>query len=150
MAKLTDLQREQWAVDGFIQLEGALSPEEVKLFSEEIDRIRLIPGYEPGRAKNRPLGHYEWVDQANPDMSSFMDRRDLLPYHQAFIDLIDRPNVFDLIVDIMGPYLQFSMSQAIVRGGNDGFPGYTHTDGGQGQRLVRVTETSAPIAMKAS
>ena len=41
------------------------------------------------------------------------------------------------------------MSQAIVRGGNDGFPGYTHTDGGQGQRLVRVTETSAPIAMKA-
>jgi len=41
------------------------------------------------------------------------------------------------------------MSQAIVRGGKDGFPGYTHTDGGQGQRLVRVTETSAPIAMKA-
>ena len=44
-----------------------------------------------------------------------MDRRDLLTYHQAFIDLIDRPRVFDLILDLMGPYIQFSMSQAIVR-----------------------------------
>jgi hypothetical protein len=32
-----------------------------------------------------------------------MDRRDLLTYHQAFIDLIDRPRVFDLILDLMGP-----------------------------------------------
>ncbi|HIB57321.1 MAG TPA: hypothetical protein EYO53_10155 [Alphaproteobacteria bacterium] len=148
MSTLTDLQREQWAVDGFLQMEGALSPEEVEFFSDQIDRIRMLPGYEPSR-ETRPLGHYDWVDHANPDMGSFMDRRDLLPYHQAFIDLIDRPNVFDLIVDIMGPYLQFSMSQAIVRGGKDGFPGYTHTDGGEGQRLIRVTETSAPIAMKA-
>ena len=127
MEKLTDLQREQWAVDGFIQLEGALSPDEVEFFSDQIDRIRMLPGYEPSRG-TRPLGHYDWVEHANPDMGSFMDRRDLLPYHQAFIDLIDRSNVFDLIVDIMGPYLQFSMSQAIVRGGKDGFPGYTHTD----------------------
>ena len=32
MSTLTDLQREQWAVDGFLQMEGALSPEEVKFF----------------------------------------------------------------------------------------------------------------------
>ena len=148
MAKLTAVQREQWTVDGFIQLDGALSSEEVKFLSEQIDRIRMLPGYEPSRDK-APLGHYAWVEHANPDINSFMDRRDLLPYHQTFIDLIDRPNVFDLFVDIMGPFLQFSMSQAIVRGGKDGFPGYTHTDGGEGQRLVRVTETSAPIAVKA-
>ena len=147
MAQLTGLQREQWSVDGYITLEGALSPEEVEFFSDEVDRIRMLPGYEPGGGEV-PRGHYAWVDHANPEPDSFMDRRDLLPYHQAFIDLIDRPNVFDLIVDIMGPDLQFSMSQAIVRGGKDGFPGYTHTDGGPGQRRVRVTETSAPIAVK--
>ena len=77
-----------------------------------------------------------------------MDRRDILPYNQAFIDLIDKEK-FDLIVDIMGPNIIFSMSQAIVRGSGDGFPGYIHTDGGEGQREIRVTETSRPIAVKA-
>ncbi len=32
-----------------------------------------------------------------------MDRRELLTYGQAFIDLIDRMPVFDYIVDLMGP-----------------------------------------------
>jgi hypothetical protein len=148
MQKLTDLQRELWAVDGYLQLEGALSPQEVEFFSDQIDQVRARPGYEPA-PQELPRGHYKWVDHADPDPTSFMDRRDLLPYHQAFIDLIDRPNVFDLVVDLMGPYIQFSMSQAIVRAANDGFPGYTHTDGGEGQRRIRVTETSRPLAVKA-
>ena len=145
---LTDLQREQWAVSGYLQLEGALSPDEVRFFSDETDRIRNLPGYEPLHGK-MPLGHYAWVEHANPDPGAFMDRRDLLPYHQAFIDLIDRPGIFDLVLDVMGPYIQFSMSQAIVRASGDGFPGYTHTDGGEAQRHIRVTETSCPIAVKA-
>ena len=147
MHSLTEPQREQWAVDGYLQLEGVLSPEEVDFFCREIDRLRALPGYEPA-PDALPRGHYAWVDHADPDPAAFMDRRDLLPYHQAFIDLVDRPGVFDLIVDIMGPYLQFSMSQAIVRASGDGFPGYTHTDGGEGQRRIRVTETSWPLAMK--
>ena len=49
----------------------------------------------------------------------------------------------------MGPYLAFSMSQAIVRPSTEKFPGYTHTDGGEGLRRIRVTETSRPLAMKA-
>lgn len=145
---LTDLQREQWAVDGYLQIEGALSAEEVAFFADEIDRVRTLPGYEP-KPDEMPLGHYAWVDHGDPDPASFMDRRDLLPYHQAFIDLIDRPGIFDLVLDIMGPYIQFSMSQAIVRGSGDGFKGYTHTDGGEAQRRIRVTETSRPLAMKA-
>ena len=48
----------------------------------------------------------------------------------------------------MGPYLAFSMSQAIVRP-SDNFPGYTHTDGGEGLAQIRVTETSRALAMKA-
>jgi ectoine hydroxylase-related dioxygenase (phytanoyl-CoA dioxygenase family) len=31
----------------------------------------------------------------------------------------------------------------------DAFGGYTHTDGGEGLREIRVTETSRPLAMKA-
>jgi len=42
-----------------------------------------------------------------------------------------------------------SMTQAIVRPSTDTFPGYTHTDGGEGLREIRVSETSPPLAMKA-
>jgi hypothetical protein len=144
---LTDLQREQWAVDGYLQLEGALSPAEVEFFSDLLDNtVRTQPGYEPA-ATELQRGHYAWkLPDQNKD--GFMDRRDLLPYHQAFIDLIDRPGIFDLILDLMGPYIQFSMSQAIIRASTDTFPGYIHTDGGEAQKTIRVTETSRPLAVK--
>ena len=98
---LTEAQREQWAVDGYLQLEGALSPPEVEFFSKLLDDVRGKQGYEPAPGK-LPRGHYAWK-LPDQNLDAFMDRRDLLPYHQAFIDLIDRPRVFDLILDLMGP-----------------------------------------------
>lgn len=147
MEKLSDAQRVQWGTDGYLHLEGVLSPQEVELFSEQLDRVRANPGYEPS---DLPRGHYGWLPHA-ADLATdgFMDRRDLLGYDPCFIDLIDRPNVFDLIVDIMGPYILLSMSQAIVRPSTNTFAGYTHTDGGEALRHIRVTESSRPIAAKA-
>lgn len=147
MEILDDVQRERWATDGYLHLRGVLSPDEVTFFSDELDRVRLLPGYEPGQAQ---LGHYEWMETSKSvDTEGFMDRRDLLNYGQHFIDLIDRPGLFDLLVDIMGPHIMLSMTQAIVRPSTDGFAGYTHTDGGEGLREIRVSETSPPLAMKA-
>ena len=120
MQQLTEEQRNQWAVDGYLCIEGALKSDEVEFFSSEIDRFRKLPGWEP-LSGMLPRGHYGWVEKcADQDPEAFMDRRDILPYNQAFIDLIDKENVFDLIVDIMGPNIIFSMSQAIVRGSGDG------------------------------
>ena len=147
MRKLTDAQRRQWASDGYFILEGALAPSEVALYTREVDALREKPGWEP---MSKPLGHYGWVESAiNADTEAFMDRRDLIGYHEAFIDLIDYAPVFDLVVDIMGPYICLSMTQAIVRASGDGFQGYTHTDGGEALRRLRVAESSRPIAMKA-
>ena len=147
MKKLTEQQRSDWAINGFIRLEGALSADEVAFFGDQIDGMRAKPGWEPS---DLPIGHYGWVEKNESlDPEAFMDRRDILPYHQAFIDMIDRPDVFDLIVDIMGPHILLSMSQAIVRAPNPKFPGFTHTDGGEALRRIRVTETSRPLAMKA-
>lgn len=147
MDVLTEEQRRQWAVDGYLHLEGALDPATVELYSDELDRIRLVPGWEPSKVAK---GHYGFVDHAQDTaLDGFMDRRDLLPYGKNFIDLIDYSPVFDLIVDIMGPHLLLSMTQAIVRPSTEKFPGYTHTDGGEALREIRVTETSRPLAMKA-
>lgn len=149
MQKLTQAQREQWAIDGYIRVEQALSPDQVTFFDAELDRVRQLPGWEPN--PDGPLGHYAWLDHAiDRDPEGFMDRRVLLHYDQSFLDLMDAAPVFDLVADIMGPYVVLSMSQAIVRPVNPKWPGYTHTDGGEALRRIRVTETSLPLAMKAS
>ena len=150
MQKVTSEQRHQWQTDGYLHLEQILGPEEVDFFSSEMDRIRHVPGFEPDRAPDLPIGHYAWMDHTQDlDPDGFMDRRDLLSFHKSFIDLIDRPPVFDYIVDIMGPNILLSMTQAVVRPSTERFPGYTHTDGGESLRLFRVGEDSPPIAMKA-
>lgn len=146
MHTLSDAQRTRWSTDGYLHLEGVLSAQEVDFFSAQLDSVRAQPGYEPS---DLPRGHYGWLPHAaDLNNDGFMDRRDLLGYDQSFIELIDRPNVFDLIVDIMGPYILLSMTQAIVRPSTETFPGYTHTDGGEALRYIRVTESSRPIAVK--
>jgi hypothetical protein len=146
---LTEKQRAQWAIDGYIHLEKVFSPDEVDFYSDQIDQMRVQPGWEPNPAE-LPRGHYGRVKQsADADPESFMDRRDILPYHDKFLSLIDHSPVFDLVVDIMGPHISLSMSQAIVRAPTPEFAGFTHTDGGEALRRIRVTETSRPIAMKA-
>ncbi len=147
---LTEEQRTQWNEEGYLLLRGVLNSDEVELFSSEIDRIRRTPGYEPIFDESMPIGHYGWLPHANSlDNDGFMDRRDLVPYGQHFIDLIDRENMFDLVVDIMGPYILLSMTQAIVRPPSPKFPGYTHTDGGEALRRIRVDPDSPPLALKA-
>ena len=150
MNTLTEQQWRQWRIDGYLHLEGALSADQAQHFSDEMDRIRALPGFEPDPDPDLPIGHYAWLDHARDlDPAGFMDRRDLLSYQQSFIDLIDHAPVFDYIVDLMGTNIMLSMTQAITRPSTDKFPGYTHTDGGESLRLTRVQETSPPIAMKA-
>jgi len=150
LEKLTEQQRTSWNVDGYLKLEQVFNSDEVSFFNDELDRIRQEPGWEPVRDPKMPIGHYGWLPHAD-DVSAegFMDRRDLLPYGKSFVDLVYHTLVFDLVVDIMGPNILLSMTQAIVRASRDKFPGYTHTDGGEGLRQIRVTETSLPLAIKA-
>jgi hypothetical protein len=100
MQKLADEQRRRFQSDGYLHLEQVLNTDEAAFFRNEIDRIRQIPGYEPDKNSEMPRGHYAWMDHA-PDLDSegFMDRRELLIYGQAFIDLVDRAPVFDYVVE---------------------------------------------------
>jgi len=148
--KLSAAQLEQWHTDGYLHLESVLTQSEVKHFLQEMDRIRALPGYEPDNDPELPMGHYKWLESAKDlDTNGFMDRRDLLIYSPAFIDLMDQAPIFDYILQIMGPNIMLSMTQAIVRNATDKFPGYTHTDGGESLRRIQVTENSPPIAVKA-
>lgn len=150
MHTLTEAQRLLWETDGYLHLEGVFDAEKVQFFSNELDRIRALPGYEPDKNPELPIGHYAWLDHAEDlDPGGFMDRRELLTYGQEFIDLVDASPVFDYIVELMGTNIMLSMTQAIVRKPTEQFPGYTHTDGGESLRTVRVQPGSPPIALKA-
>ena len=150
MLQLSESEQKLWDTDGYLHLKQVFDPDEVNFFISEMDRIRQIPGFEPDPNPELPTGHYAWQDHARDlDPNGFMDRRDLLPFNQAFIDLIDRAPIFDYVVDLMGPNILFSMSQAICRAPGSDFPGYTHTDGGESLRMVRLAPGSPPIAMKA-
>ena len=61
MRTLTEAQRIQWETDGYIVLEGALNPEEVEFFSNELDEVRQKPGFEP-RPGELPPGHPDLHD----------------------------------------------------------------------------------------
>ena len=129
---LSDTQQGQWACDGYLLLKDVLPKTMVTRLIRRLDRLHRRETRGAPDAKVRPG----------------MDRRNILPDSQAFIDLIDHPAIFGLVVDLMGPYLQLSMAEAIVRPPNPDDKGYIHTDGGQALRHIRVSETSWPLQLK--
>ena len=130
--KLTQSERDRWAIDGYLLMKGVVTKTVVKRLSSELDRL-----------------HRKHVVR-NPEVpnSSGLDRRNILPDSPVFLELIDHPGTFQTVLDLMGPNIQLSMAEAIVRPPNPDFKGYIHTDGGQALKRIRVTETSWPIQLK--
>jgi hypothetical protein len=129
--KLTDEQKRKWAIDGYLVLKGALSPTEVKRYRREVDRLyRRVP-QEKGKKPKRGLDTYFAIEDS-----------------EVLMELIDHPATFDLVVDLMGPNIQISMAEVMVRPPDPNATGYIHTDGGQALRRIRVTETSYPLQTK--
>ena len=129
---LTEEPRQQWAIDGYLLLPGLPSNTEVSTLTGELDRL------------------YRKHVLRNPDAKreNGMDRRNLLPDSDIFIQMMDHPPVFDLVLDLTGPYIQLSMAEALVRAPNPAYKGFIHTDGGPGMRRIRVTESSWPLQIK--
>ena len=85
MKKLTEQQRSDWAINGYICVEQALSAEEVDFFSDQIDQMRAKPGWEPS---DLPVGHYGWVEKSEDLFfllrSPGADEHGKLSAHQVF------------------------------------------------------------------
>jgi hypothetical protein len=130
--KLSEEQKRQWAIDGYFVLKGALSQAEVARLTKEVDRL-----------------HRKHVLQnKDADPKKGLDRRNVMEDSDIFVELIDHPATFDLVVELLGPYIQLSMSEVIIRPPNPDFKGYIHTDGGPAMQRIRVTETSWPLQLK--
>ena len=129
---LTNKQKSQWAIDGYVVLEGLLTPTEVGEITGHVDGL-----FEDHLARNPDADPKAgWTTVTRSRFASLL------------IDMIDNPRVFDIVLDLLGPYIQLSMAEVMVRPPNPDFAGFIHTDGGQALRRIRVTETSLPLQLK--
>jgi hypothetical protein len=126
---LTEEQQVAWTSDGYIVLRKALTPAKVLKLKREVERMYR-------RTKRQLSG------------KKGMDVRNILPESQTFIDLIDPKETFGAVLDLVGPYIQLSMAQALVRVPDPKGAGYVHADGGQAMTQIRVTESSLPLQIK--
>ena len=128
--KLTEEQLDSWNRDGYLVLKNALTRKDVSKLRSDVYRL------------------YRKVSRKNGKPSKGLDKRDILADSSRFIRLIDHRSTFGIVRQLMGPWIQLSMAQALVRVPGPSNPGYVHTDGGQALIRIRVTETSAPLQIK--
>ena len=84
---LSPEQRRQWATDGYLLLNGILGKKELAQFGRVVDRLYRRHA-RPGKKTN---------------LKKSLDRRNVLGDDDLFIELMDHPATFDLVLDILGP-----------------------------------------------
>ncbi len=129
---LTPEQRRQLAIDGYLHLKGVLGKKELTQSCHIVDRLYRL--HAPPDEKTK--------------LKKTLDRRNILGDDDRLIQFMDHPSTFDLVLDILGPNIQLSMAEMVVRQPDPRFKGYIHTDGGQAMKQIRVTETSLPLQIK--
>ena len=131
MGILTKDQRKQWKTEGYLVLKGALSPKEVQGLTATVDEMDA-----------------EFRKGENVTADSLFDKRNVMEDNDIFVDLMDHPVTLPIVRELIGDYIQLSMSEVIIRPPNPKDQGYLHTDGGQAMRSIRVSRSSSPLQIK--
>lgn len=131
MEILSNDQKQHWQEQGYLVLKGVLSAEEVQTLTATVDEMDA-----------------EFRQQEHVTTDSVFDRRNVMEDNDIFVNLMDHPVTFPIVLELLGTYIQLSMSEVIVRPPNLKDKGYLHTDGGQAMRGIRVSDTSWPLQLK--
>ena len=123
MGILSREQRKQWKTEGYLVLKGVLSPDEVHALLATVDDMDAA--FRKGE---------------NVTADSLFDKRNVMEDNDIFVDLMDHPATFPIVRELIGDFIQLSMSEVIVRPPNPKDQGYLHTDGGQAMRTIRVSQ----------
>ncbi|MFT5369864.1 MAG: hypothetical protein ACI8V2_004842 [Candidatus Latescibacterota bacterium] len=134
MNRLTKSMEQQWMDNGYLHLKNVIPKDEAAGCLEAANEV--IARYEKDKPQVRDKGVYTIIQALE---------------HTGGIDgLMDHPNLFGIILDLMGPYLQIMGSQIYVRYPNDtgeNLSGW-HTDAGRSLAQIRVTPDSLPLNFK--
>ena len=140
---LTEEQKNQWEKDGCLVLKGVLSAEAIEKLTTVVDQMdeehrqQLLSENSQGGSDVKP---YTGLNKLN-----------IIEDSDIFIELIDHPTTFPVVLELLGPYIQLSMSQAMIRPPhpeNKGLAHALHPDGGQAMQRIRVDKNSLPLQIK--
>ena len=129
---ISQAQHDQFRRDGYLLFPGVLPQTEVDRLGAAVDRLyqRIV------------------MQSDKPDPTRRMDALGVLHEDQAFIDLIDHPSMFGVVLDVLGPYIQFGLATATYHPPNPRYTGFLHVDGGPHLTRIRVSETSWPLRVE--
>lgn len=140
---LTEEQKYQWKKDGYLVLKGVLSGEEIKQLTAVVDEMD-----EEHRKQLSSEGAQNEVDAKS---YTGLNKLNIIEDSDIFIRLMDHPVTFPIILQLLGPFIQLSMSQAMIRPPNPESKGLAHAlhpDGGQAMQRIRVEKSSLPLQIK--
>ena len=140
---LTEEQRCQWKEEGYLVLKGVLSAEEIKSLTAVIDQM--------DEEHRKQLCSED--SQSGSDVKPYagLNKLNIIGENEVFIGLMDHPVTFPVVLELLGPFIQLSMSQAMIRPSNPENKGLAHAlhpDGGQAMQRIRVDESSLPLQIK--
>ena len=134
MERLSKSMRQHWQEQGYLHLKNVIPKEEAAGYLDAA--IEVIERYERENPNAREKGVYTIIHTL---------------FRTGKIDgLMDHPNLFGIILNLMGPYLQIMGSQIYVRypsKGDANLSGW-HTDAGRSMAQVRVAPDSLPLNFK--
>lgn len=128
---LTEEQTRYWEQNGYLHLNGILSSDEIHKLTDVVDQM-----------------HAEHLEQPEAEPHHDFDQRNVMEENDIFVDMMDHPATFPIVLELMGPFIGLGMSEIIVRPKNLNGKGRLHTDGGQAMRQIRVSEDSIPLQIK--
>jgi len=134
MNHLSKSMRQQWQEQGYLHLKNVIPKDEAAEYLDAANEV--IAKYEAKYPQVLEKGVYTIIQ------TLFRTNR---------IDgLMDHPNLFGVILDLMGPYIQIMGSQIYVRYPNDKSDNLIgwHTDAGRSLAQIRVTPDSLPLNFK--
>ena len=131
MNRLTESMHKQWQDEGYLHVKGAIPRDEVSGYLEAADAL---------------IVKHEQENPSALDAGAYVISQVLLKTG-GLDPLVDHPNLFGIILDLMGPYLTVLGSEIYVRRpGND--PHNWHIDAGRSLGQIRVTPESLPVNFK--
>ena len=134
MNHVSKSMRQQWQEQGYLHLKNVIPKDEAAEYLDAANDV--IAQYEAKYPEVLEKGVYTIIQTL---------------FRTGRIDgLMDHPNLFGVILDLMGPYIQIMGSQIYVRYPNDKTDNLIgwHTDAGRSLAQIRVTPDSLPLNFK--
>ena len=128
---LTEKQKDQWKEDGYLVLKGVLSAEEIKKLTTVVDQM--------DEEHRKQLSSEGSQNESDVKPYAGLNKLNIIEDRDIFIELIDHPATFPVVLELLGPFIQLSMSQAMIRPPNPEDKGLAHAlhpDGGQAMQRI--------------